>query len=64
LFILGEIVRRRVIVEESAGRCDFGTLVLHDEPDDEGADYTENDKAPHNDSRNGARVRTSSTISI
>lgn len=59
MFILGEIVLRRIIVEESAGRCDLGTLVLHDEPDGEGTDYTEDDKTPHDASSDGTSVRAS-----
>jgi hypothetical protein len=60
LVILGIIVLRRIILDESAGRCNLGTPVLHDEPDDESSDYPESDKASHNTSSDGTSVRTPS----
>ena len=36
-----EPVRGLVTVRESAGRCDPGSLLLHDEPDGEGSEYAD-----------------------
>jgi hypothetical protein len=55
-------VRRRVVVvDESAGGCNLGTLVLHVEPDGESSDYTECGETPHNTSSNGTCMRTSAS---
>ena len=61
LLVPGVGVWKFIVADKSAGRCDLGTLALHDEPNDESTDYTESGESSHNTSSNRTRMRTSSS---
>jgi hypothetical protein len=56
VFVLGVVARGWETVVEFAGRCSLGTLLLHDEPDDDRSDQAETDKTPNDTSNDGPNV--------
>lgn len=54
-------VLRWIVLKESAGGRDPGTLLLHDEPDDESSDYADSGETSDNTSSDGTCMRTSTS---